>query len=43
MYVRKKLNVMRTKTLNPGVKWCNEAYENADVIIYGNSFFKKNI
>ena len=32
---------MRTKTLNPGVKWCNEAYENADVIIYDNSFFKK--
>ena len=42
MHVRKKLNVMHTDTLTPGVKWCNEAYKNADVIFYNNSFFKKD-
>ena len=41
MYESKKMNVMRTNTLTPGVEWCNEAFEKADVIVYDNLFFKK--
>lgn len=41
MYESKKINVMRTDTSSPGVDWCNEAYENADIIIYRNYFLRK--
>ena len=41
MFVSKEINVMKTDKLTPGVEWCNEAYENADVIIYDNSYFKR--
>ena len=41
MFETKKMNVMRTNTLTPGVEWCNEAFEKADVIVYDNLFFKK--
>ena len=36
MYEKKKINVMYTNTRNPGIKWCKEAYEHADVIIMTN-------
>lgn len=42
MYEVKKINVMSTDTLTPGVEWCNEAYENADIIIYSDLIFKKD-
>ena len=42
MFVSKKLNVMRTDTLNTKVEWCNEAFENADAIIYNDRIFYRS-
>ena len=44
MYLPKKVNVMRTNTLNTGIEWCNEAFKHADVIIYNkDNFFKSYV
>lgn len=39
MHVPKIVNAMSTNTLSPSAEWCNEAYENADIIIYDNSIY----
>lgn len=34
MYVKKILNIMYSNVSSPDKKWCKEAYEHADIIIW---------